>query len=328
MRRRDFVGLLGGAAAWPLTAGAQQPAAPVIGILSATTGADNGIADFKQGLKESGFVEGQNVAIEYRQAENQYDRLPALAADLVRRKVAVIAALAGPAALAAKAATATIPIVFAVGGDPVQLELVPRLNRPGGNITGATFFSYETLPKRVGLLHELIPNARNLGLLINPNNPRAQADTESVRAAATGLGLELNVVTASSEGDLETAFGTLAERHTDMVVIGGDPILAQLSFLRKLAVLQLRYAIPMMGLGAGDREVADAGILITYGPGTKDADRQSGVYAGRILKGEKPADMPVEQPTKYELILNLKTAKALSLTIPPGVLAIADDVIE
>jgi putative ABC transport system substrate-binding protein len=321
VRRRDLIAVIGGAAAaWPLATEAQQQAMPVIGILD-TAGA-LAVAAFLRGLTETGHIEGRNVAIDLR-ATDQNDRLPALAAELVRRQVAVIAALSGPSAPAAKAATATIPIVFSIGGDPVELGLVSSLNRPGGNITGVTFFAAQLLQKKVGLLREVVSNAAVLGVLVNPNNPRAKADVASVRAAARSFGLETHIVNASTEGDLETAFASLAQRPAGALLVGEDPFMLRAS--ASIAALAARNAIPSM---FGAREYAEAGGLMTYGASTTDARRNAGIYAGRILKGEKPGDLPVLQPTKFEFVINLKTVKALGLDVPPGVLAIADEVIE
>jgi putative tryptophan/tyrosine transport system substrate-binding protein len=320
MNRRAFITLLGGAAvAWPLAARAQQPAMPVVGVLDSVS---NAMAAFRRGLNETGYVEDRNVAIELR-ATDQNDRLPALAAELVRRQVAVIAALGGFSAQAAKATTATIPIVFSIGGDPVEVGLVDSLNRPGGNITGVTFFAAQLLQKQVGLLRELVPKAAVLGFLVNPSNPRAQADVTSVQAAARSLGLETHVVNAGTERDLDEAFASLVRRHADALIIGGDQFILRAS--TSIAALAARHAIPEI---FASREYAEAGGVMTYGASVTDSFRQAGVYTGRILKGEKPGDLPVMQPTKFEFVINLKTAKALGLAIPPTLLATADEVIE
>ena len=299
---------------------AQQSAMPVIGILD-TAGA-HAMAAFHSGLSETGYVEGRNVAIELR-ATDQDDRLPALATELVRRQVSVIAALGGLPAHAAKAVTATIPIVFSIGGDPVEVGLVSSLNRPGGNITGATFFAAQLLQKQVGLLRELVPKAAVLGVLVNLSNPRAPADVTSVQAAARSLGLETHVVNAGTERDLDAAFASLVRGQADALIIVGDAFLHRER--TSIAPLVARHAIPAI---FWSREYAKAGGLMTYGASVSDSYRQAGVYTGRILKGEKPADLPVLQPTKFELVINLKTARTLGLTIPSGVLSIADEVIE
>jgi putative tryptophan/tyrosine transport system substrate-binding protein len=327
MRRREFITLLGGVAAtWPLAARAQQPAMPVIGFLNGASpeGYARPLSAFREGLSASGYVEGRNVAIEYRWAEGQYDRLPELAADLVRRQVTVIAATTNPAGPAAKAATTTIPIVFTMGSDPVQLGVVASLNRPSGNITGVTVLAVELGPKRLELLHELVPTATTIALLVNPTN-LAVAETESrdLQAAASTLGLQLYVVRASTERDLDAVFASLAELHTGGLVIGADPFF--ISRIELLATLAVRYAMPTI---YQYRDFAAAGGLMSYGGSLTDAYRQAGVYIARILKGEKPADLPVVQSTKVELILNLKTARALGLTVPLALIGRADEVIE
>ena len=320
MKRREFIMLVGGAAAaWPLAARAQQRSMPVIGVLN-SVGAF-AVTAFRKGLGEVGYAEGHNVALDVRTTE-QYD-LAALAADLVRRQVAVIAAIGGPSAPAAKAATAAIPVVFAIGGDPVELGLVASLNRPGGNVTGATFFTAQLLQKQVGLLHELVPKAAVFGVLVNPNNPRAQADVTSVEAAVRTLSRETLVVHAATERDLDTAFETLSRRRADVIVITGDPFL--LRARATLAALEARFGIATINAA---REYAEAGGLMSYGASIADAYRQAGIYTGRILKGEKAGDLPVMQPTKFELLINLKKAKALGLEVPPMLLARADEVIE
>jgi putative ABC transport system substrate-binding protein len=321
MRRREFIAGLGSAAVWPLAARAQQGALPVIGYLAAES------ADFKkftvpflQGLKEAGFVEGQNVAIEYRWAENEYDRLPALAADLVRRRVAVIVAADSLAARAAKAATTTIPIVFATGNDPVALGLVASLNRPGGNLTGIVTLTAEVSSKRLQLLHELIPNAALFGVLWDPAFPATQFVPD---LAARTLGLQLAVVNASTDSDLEPAFATFLQQRVGAVLVGPSGFFNQR--MDQLAALATHHALPAI---FAVREYALAGGLISYGTSLGYFYHQVGIYTGRILKGEKPADLPVQQITKIDLVINLNTAKALGLTIPETLLATADEVIQ
>ncbi len=325
MRRRKMIGLLGASLAWPLAARAQRPGMPVIGFLGTRASGDDPqlLTAFRQGMKEAGYVEGQNVAIEYRFAENQYDRLPALAADLVRRQVAVIAAN-GPAALTAKAATATIPIVFTAGFDPVEIGLVASLNRPGGNITGVSILDVELGPKRLELLHELMPTATIMALLVNPTNPTlAEATTKDAQGVARTLGLALDVLHASTDRDFDAVFTAVAALRAGALVMGPDALFTSRS--AQLAALALRHAVPTI---YQFREFAAAGGLMSYGGRITDGFRLVGVYAGRILKGEKPADLPVQQSAKVELIINMKTAKSLGLTIPPTILARADEVIE
>jgi putative tryptophan/tyrosine transport system substrate-binding protein len=325
MKRREFITLLGGAAAaWPLTARAQQAGLPEIGYLSAESFEASGLAAFRKGLSETGYVERQNVTIEFRWAEGQADRLPALAADLVRRRVAVIAALANIAAVVAKTTTTTIPIVFAVGGDPVKIGLVGSLNRPSGNITGVSFLSSAVMAKMLEVLHAVVPNTAVIAALVNPDNPQSEADTRDAQHAARLLGMQLQVLSARTEGDINKAFETLVQRNAGGLLIEGDPFFG-VSRLKQLVVLTARHSIPAIFQG---REFADAGGLMSYGASRTDALRLSGVYAGRILKGEKPADLPVQQSTKVELIINLATAKALGLTVPDTLLARADEVIE
>jgi putative ABC transport system substrate-binding protein len=324
LRRRDFITLLGGAAAWPFAARAQQQM-PVIGYLHSGSPEPSArfLAAFQQGLGETGYIAGKNVAIEYRWSEGRYDRLPASAADLVRRQVAVIVAGGGPAASAAKAATTTIPIVFQIGVDPVEVGLVPSLNRPGGNLTGVTNLGGELGPKRLELLHELVPAAPTLGLLVNPTRSTAETESGELRSAADKLGLQLHVLRASTERDFDQVFANLAQLHAGGLVIGGDPLFSNQR--EQLAALTVRHAVPAI---FQLREFAAAGGLMSYGTSGTDTWRQVGVYAGRILKGEKPADLPVQQDTKVDLVINVKTAKALGLTVPQSLLFSADEVIE
>jgi putative ABC transport system substrate-binding protein len=326
MRRRDFISWLGSTAvAWPIAARAQQPVIPVIGLLKNTTAGASTlqVAAFWQGLNEMGYEEGRNVAIEYHYADNNYDRLSELAADLVRRPVHLIMAAGDNPALAAKAATPTIPIVFAVAGDPVQLGVVANLNRPGGNVTGVSFFSITVTPKRLGLLHELVPKAKVIGLLANPNNGSAEAEIKEAAAAARELGCELVVMRATNATDIDTAIATLVQRGAGAIVVAGDALF--INRHDQIVALAARYALPA---SYNLRDYAHAGGLMSYGADISDIYHQAGVYAGRILRGVKPADLPVMLPTKFPLVINLKTAKALGLTVPPGMLAIADEVIE
>jgi putative ABC transport system substrate-binding protein len=327
MQRREFITVVGGAAvAWPFAARAQQRTLPVIGFLSSRAPGDSPhlLAAFRQGLKETGFVEGQNVAIEYRFAENRNDRLPALAADLVDRQVAVIAASPTAAALAAKAATTTIPIVFEAGADPVRLGIVASLNRPGGNVTGVTQTNEEIAPKRLQFLHELVPNASVIALLVNPTDPVVAANTKmELQAAARTLGLELHVLDASTERDFDRVFAKLVELRAGGLVIGGGAFFVDQQ--EQLAALAVRYAVPAV---FETREFVAAGGLMGYGGSQTDSYRLAGGYVGRILKGEKPGALPVQRGTKVELFLNLKTAKALDITLPFSVLGRADEVIE
>jgi putative tryptophan/tyrosine transport system substrate-binding protein len=324
LKRREFITLLGSAAAtWPLAAHAQQ-LMPVIEFLNGASADGYAISAraFRRGLKDTGYVEGENVTIEFRWAEGQYNRLPALAAELVRRKVDVIAAN-GVAVLPARAATTTIPIVFTTALDPVQLGLVASLSRPGGNITGVTSLSVEVAPKRLELLHELVPAANVIGLLVNPNNPSAQTLSGDMQAAARKLGLQLHVLHASNEHDFDRVFGALVQLRAGALVIGIDAFLT--SHSEQLAALALRHALPAIYQYP---EFTAAGGLMSYGNSIVESSRTVGVYTGRILKGEKPADLPVQQITKVELIINLKTAKALGLTVPLPLLGRADEVIE
>jgi putative ABC transport system substrate-binding protein len=325
VRRREFI--LGSmAAAWPVVTRAQQTAMPVIGFLgpSSSTGFAPFRTPFKQSLKEAGYVEGQNIAIEYRWAEDQVDRLPALAAELVGLRVAVIATVtATAAALAAKNATATIPIVFAIGADPVKVGLVASLNRPGGNVTGVSFLSNALVAKQMELLRELAPTAAVIGVLINPSNPNADADEKAAAAAARLLGRQVNVAYAGSERDFDAAFAALVRQGSTALLVVPDATFTSRPL--QLAALAARYTLPAI---YSRGELPAAGGLMSYGSSLADAVRQAGVYVGRILNGAKPADLPVVQPTKFELVINLKTAKALGLTVPPTLLARADEVIE
>ena len=326
LKRRQFITLLGGAAvAWPLAARAQRPATPVVGYLNRRAPSDSvtALAAFHHGLREAGYMEGHNIAIEYRWAEGQYDRLRVLAADLVRRQVTVITATTNPATLAAKAATATIPVVFFTGDDPVTAGLVASLNRPGGNLTGVTTLNVEVGPKRLQLLHELVPAATIFALLVNPGNPFSEILSRDAEAAARALGLQLHVVRASTEGELNAVFASLVQLRVGALFIGNDAFFASRS--EQLAALSLRYAVPTI---FAYHEFAAAGGLMSYGTDLNDAYRLTGVYTGRILKGAKPADLPVQQVTKLELILNLKAARALGLTVPLPLLGRADEVIE
>jgi putative tryptophan/tyrosine transport system substrate-binding protein len=326
MNRREFITLLGAAAAWPLAVRAQQPAMPVIGFLSARSSGEAAsvVHAFRQGLGEAGYVEGRNVIIEYCWAEGRYERLPALAAELVRRQVAVIAATGGdPSPLAAKAATATIPIVFTMGCDPVEAGLVTTLSRPGGNVTGTTLMGVELGPKRLELVRQLIPNANTIAMLVNPNFPQASAEVRDVQAGARSLGLQTDVLNASTAGDIDEAFAKIAKRKSNALIVGTDPFfLAQRDQLARLAA---HHAVPTM---YHLREFVEAGGLISYGPSIVAGYRKAGVYTGQILNGAKPADLPVWQPTSFLLSINVKTAKALGLQIPAQILALADEVLE
>jgi len=325
VKRRDFITLLGGAAAWPLAARAQQSAMPVIGLLSGSSlvGRTHMLTAFLRGLRESGYVEGENVAIEYRWAQDHYDRLPDLAADLIRRRVAMIAAIDTAAAIAAKAATTTVPVVFASGGDPVREGLVASLSRPGGNVTGVSFLASETGTKLLGLLLELLPGAVRIGALVDPKWPITEPFVADVRAAAAAIKKPIDVLPASTGSDIDAVFAGFAQKPVDALVVGGSPLTN--SRRVQIATLAAYRRVPAIYTL---REPVEVGGLMSYGASIVDAERQAGIYAGRILKGQKPADLPVMQSTKFEFVINLNTAKAFGLSFPPGLLAIADEVIE
>jgi len=328
MRRREFITLLGGAAAWPLAVRAQQPVMPVVGFMNVLNSADQIASDlsaaFRQGLKETGFVEGQNVAVEYRWAQGQYERLPEFAADLVRRKVDVIAATGGePSPQAAKAATQTIPIVFTANGDPVREGLVASVNMPGGNVTGFTIFGPAAVTKRVELMHELVPQASVIGYLMNPNHPSGEIEMQAAETAAHSLGKKMPVFNASNEADLDAMFATMVQQQVGALVVASDPFFW--SRRGELASLAARYRLPAIYYLP---EFARAGGLMAYGNSLVDVYRLVGVYVGRILKGEKPADLPVVQSTKFQFVINLKTAKALGIEVPNSMQLLADEVIE
>ncbi len=326
MRRRAFITLLGGAAAaWPLAARAQQPM-PVIGYLNGTSPAPSAqfVAAFRQGLNETGYAEGRNVTIEYRWAEGRYDRMTEMAGDLVRRQVAVIVASGGAAAIAsAKQATATIPILFVTGSDPVQTDLVASLNRPGGNVTGVHFFTVELESKRLGLLRDLVPNAATIAVLLNPTYPNAAFHLQEVENAARRAGQQIQILSASTEAEIDVAFARLPQLRAGALLVGADPFFN--SRRDQIVALAARHAIPAI---YETRTFAQAGGLASYGTSQTDAYRQVGIYTGRVLRGEKPADLPVVQSTKFEFVINLKTAKALGLEVPPGLSSMADEIIE
>jgi ABC-type uncharacterized transport system substrate-binding protein len=326
MKRRKFISLLGGAAAtWPLAARAQQAAMPVVGFLDGGSLGTSAhiVAAFRKGLSETGYLEGRNVVVEYHWAEGNYDRLSVLAPDLARRQVAVIVAMGAPVAVAAKAATATIPIVFGSGVDPVQAGLVASLSRPGRNVTGVTSMNAEIEAKRLGLLLELLPKATRLAVLINPNNPIAEATVKDAQASAAAIGRQLEILAASTNREIDAAFASLVQKRADALLIGPDVFFTNRRV--QLATLTVRHGIPAV---YAFREFAEAGGLMSYGTSNAERDRQVGVYTGRILKGEKPADLPVLQPTKFELVINLQTATTLGLEVPPQLLGRADEVIE
>jgi putative ABC transport system substrate-binding protein len=328
MRRREFITLLGGTAAWPLAALAQQPAMPVIGFLNSASPETNAhnVAAFHIGLNETGYVEGRNVAVEYRWAHNDYNRLPELAADLVRRQVSVLVAPGNlQSALAAKAATTTIPIVFQTGADPVTVGLVASLNRPGGNVTGISSMNLQLDAKRLGLLHELLPGAARFAILLNSNQPRITTDVQirEVQAAAAAISRQVEILYASTIPEIDTSFANVVQMGADAVLVPTSALFIPLR--AQFAAIAARHAVPAI---YWDRTFVETGGLMSYGTDAADQHRQTGIYTGRVLKGEKPADLPVQQTTKFELVINLKTAKALGLTVPPGILAIADEVIE
>jgi len=326
MRRREFITLIGGAtAAWPFAARAQQPAMPVIGYLDGGSLGTSAhvIAAIRKGLSETGYVEGSNVAIEYRWAEGNYDRLPAMAAEVAHRQVAVIVAMGTPAAFAAKAATSTVPIVFGGGIDPVQAGLVASLNRPGGNVTGVTSMNAEIETKRLGLLHDLLPQATRFAVLVNPDNPLAEIDIKDAQATAATIGGQIEILTARTNREIDDAFASLVQQRADALLIGPDVFFTNRRV--QLATLAVRHGVPAI---YSFREFAEAGGLMSYGTSNTDRDRQVGVYAGRILKGDKPADLPIVRPTKFEFVINLQTARMLGLTVPAALLARADEVIE
>jgi len=323
MKRREFISLLSGAAAWPLMARAQQSVMPTIGFLDNAAILPQFTAGFNQGLKETGYIEGQNVVIERRSAEGQYDRLPALAADLVRRQVAVIVSTALAAALAAKAATTTIPIVFTTATDPVKDGLVASLSRPGGNLTGVSLLTGELMQKRLELLRDVLPDATVIAVLVNPNNPNAEQNLRLAQEAARVIGRQISIVKAGAVSEFDTAFATIVQQRVGALVIAGDQFFN--SQIEQLGALTVLHSVPAI---YQQREFAAAGGLLSYGINLPDAYRLAGIYAGQILKGNKPADLPVQQPAKFELFINLKTAKALGLTVPQVMRMTADEVFE
>jgi len=326
IRRRKFITLLGGAAAWPLSARAQQPAIPVVGFLHAGSPEPNVnfVVAFRTGLGKTGYVEGQNLAIEFRWAAGQNARLPEMAADLVRRQVAAIVTPAStPAALAAKAATTTIPIVFTTGGDPISLGLVASLNRPGGNATGVAFMTVELTAKRLSLLHELVPGAAGVIALVDPNYALAEAIIKDLQEARATLGLQVEILYAGTAREIDAAFATMVQKRADALLMTASPFFTNRRV--QIVTLATRHALPVL---YDIREFAEAGGLMSYGPSFRDIYQQAGIYTGRILKGERPADLPVMQPTKFELVINLTTARALGITVPNMLLARADEVIE
>jgi putative ABC transport system substrate-binding protein len=322
VRRRDFVAFLSGAAAWVSAARAQEPR-QVIGVLGTVSYGTGLVVAFLQGLKNTDFSEGRNVDVEYRWAESHYERMPSLATELIGRDVAVIVTLDSPSAFAAKAATRTIPVVFVTGADPVKLGLVDSLNRPRGNLTGISFLVSVLAPKHLELLRELLPNSRRIALLVNPSNPNAKVDIPETQAAAHAFERHLEVLTASTENDLEAAFATMVQQRVDALIVKTDPFL--LARRERLVALAARHAMPAI---YPYRDFADVGGLMSYGTGLLELHREAGTYTGKILKGAKPADLPVQQNTKFELVINLKTAKALGLVVPATLLARADEVIE
>ena len=325
MRRRDFITLIGAAAAWPLAARGQQPGVPVIGYLDGGSLGTSAhvVAAIRKGLSETGYVEGSNINIEYHWAEGNYDRLSAMAAEVAHRQVAVIVAMGTPSAFAAKAATSTVPIVFGGGIDPVQAGLVSSLHRPGGNVTGVTSMNAEIETKRLGLLNELLPRATRFAVLVNPNSPLAEFDIKDAQASAKTIGRQIEILTASTNREIDAAFASLVQKGAEALLIGPDVFFTNRRV--QLATLAVRLGVPAI---YSFREFAEAGGLMSYGTSNADRDRQVGVYAGRILKGEKPADLPILRPTKFELVINLQTARTLGLTVPNTLLARADEVIE
>ena len=325
MRRREFIAALGSVAVWPLTARGQQPLMPVVGFLHARSPDDVAyqVAAFRHGLGEAGYIEGESVSIQYRFALGDYGQLPEMAAELVRRPVAVLVAGSDPAALAAKAATSNIPIVFAVGSDPIKLGLVASVSRPGGNATGMNILTSALEAKRLGLLHELMPQAAIIGVLMNPNNSTTEGQLRDLHEAARAIGLQIHALRSSTDAEIDAAFEAVAQQHIAVLVVASDPFLD--TRRDKIVALAQHHSVPAM---YQFREHAVAGGLMSYGINLPDVYRQLGIYTGQILKGTKPADLPVMQPTKFELVINLKTAKALGLEIPPQLLALADEVIE